>query len=127
MYFGFILLLALGAIINFHVELRRPDVEVETNEKTLMEVMVLCKLRPAALKVLFTSAVVPDFHFVGSSSPGVLAKNSFTQFSPIHELGKIQRETLNLTALRASDAEEREESGRRRRRVSRRSTWTRCS
>jgi hypothetical protein len=57
----------------------------------------------------------------------VLAKNSFPQFSPIHELGKIQRETLNLTALRAGDPEEREESGRRRRRVSRRSTWTRCS
>jgi hypothetical protein len=55
---------------------------------------------------LFTGAVVPDFHFVGSSSPRVLAKNSFPQFSPIHELGKIQREALNLTALRAGDAEE---------------------
>jgi hypothetical protein len=98
MYFGFILLLALGAIIDFHVELRCPDVEVESHEKTLMEVMVLCKLRPATLEVLFTSAVVPDFHFVGSSSRRVLTKNSFPQFSPIHELGKIQRETLNLTA-----------------------------
>jgi hypothetical protein len=127
MYFGFILLLALGAIIDFHVELRRPDVEVESHEKTLMEVMVLCKLRPAALEVLFTGAVIPDFHFVGSSSPRVLVKNSFPQFSPIHEFDKIQRETLNLTALQAGDTEEREESGRRRRRVSRRITWTRCS
>jgi hypothetical protein len=117
----------LGAIINFHVELRRLDVEVESHEKTLMDVMVLCTLRPAALEVLFTGAVVLDFHFVGSSSPRVLAKNSFPQFSPIHELGKIQRETLNLTALRAGDAEEREESGQRRRHVSRRGTWTRCS
>jgi hypothetical protein len=104
MYFGFILLLTLGAIIDFHVELRCPDVEVESHEKTLMEVMVLCKLRPAALEVLFTGAVVPDFHFVGSSSPRVLAKNSFPQFLPIHELGKIQRETLNLMALQAGDA-----------------------
>jgi hypothetical protein len=126
-YFGFILLLALGAVIDFHIELRRPNMEVKSYEKTLMEVMVLCKLRPAALEVLFTSAIVPDFHFVGSSSPRVLAKNSFPQFSPIHELGKIQRETLNFTALRAGDAEEREESGRRRRCVNRRSTWTRCS
>jgi hypothetical protein len=127
MYFGFILLLALGAVIDFHVELRRPNMEVESHEKTLMKVMVLCKLRPAALEVLFTSAVVPYFHFVGSSSHRVLVKNSFPQFSPIHELGKIQRETLNFMALRAGDAEEREESGRRRRCVSRRSTWPRCS
>jgi hypothetical protein len=124
MYFGFILLLALGAIIDFHVKLRYPNVEVKSHEKTLIEVMVLCKLRPATLDILFTGAVVPDFHFVGSSSPRVLAKNSFPQFSPIYELGKIQRETLNFMALRAGDAEEREESGRRRRCVSRRSTWT---
>jgi hypothetical protein len=127
MYFGFVLLLALGAIIDFHIKLRRPNVEVESHEKTLMEVLVLCKLRPAALEVLFTGAVILDFHFVGSSSPRVLAKNGFPQFSPIHELGKIQRETLNFTALRADDAEEREESGRRRRCISRRSTWTRHS
>jgi hypothetical protein len=80
--------------------------EVKSHEKTLMEVMVLCKLRPATLEVLFTGIVIPDFHFVGSSSPRVLVKNSFPQFSPIHELGKIQRKTLNLTVLRASDAEE---------------------
>jgi hypothetical protein len=89
MYFGFVLLLALGAIIDFHIKLRRPNVEVESHEKTVMEVMVLCKLRPAALEVLFTGAVVLDFHFVGSSSPRVLVKNGFPQFSPIHELGKI--------------------------------------
>jgi hypothetical protein len=124
MYFGFILLLALGAIIDFHVELRRPNVEVESHKKTLMEVMVLCKLRPATFEVLFTGVIVLNFHFVGSSSPRVLAKNSFPQFSPIHELGKIQRETLNFTTLRAGDAEEREESGQS---ISRRSTWTRCS
>jgi hypothetical protein len=77
MYFGFIFLLALGAIMDFHVELRHPNVEVESHEKALMVGMVLCKLRPAALEVLFTGAVVLDFHFVGSSSPRVLAKNSF--------------------------------------------------
>jgi hypothetical protein len=77
MYFGFILLLALGTIIDFHIKLRCPNVEVESHEKTLMEVMVLCKLRPAALEVLFTGAVVLEFHFVGSSSPRVLVKNGF--------------------------------------------------
>jgi hypothetical protein len=102
-------------------------VEVKSHEKTLMKVMVLRKLRLATFKVLFTGTVVPDFHFLGISSPRVLTKNSFPQVSPIHELGKIQRETLNFTVLRAGDAEEREESGQRRRRVSRRSTWTRCS
>jgi hypothetical protein len=40
----FILLLALGAIIDPHVELRCADVEVESHEEALMEVMILCKL-----------------------------------------------------------------------------------
>jgi hypothetical protein len=35
MHFGFILLLALGAIVDFHVELRRPNVEVKSHEENL--------------------------------------------------------------------------------------------
>jgi hypothetical protein len=56
-----------------------------------MEVMVLCKLRPVTLEVLLTGAIVPDLHFVGSSSPRVFMKNRFPQFSPIHKLGEIQQ------------------------------------
>jgi hypothetical protein len=91
MLFSFIFFLALGAIVDFHVELRRPNVEVESHEEALMEVVVLCKLRPATLEVLLTGTVVSDFHFIGSSSPRVFAKNSFPQFLPIHKLHKIQR------------------------------------
>jgi hypothetical protein len=57
----------------------------------------------------------------------VFTKNRFPQFSPIHKLGKFQRQTLNLTTLRAGDAEEGIDSGWRRRSISRRSTWTWCS
>jgi hypothetical protein len=42
--FSFILLLALGAIIDLHVELRRADVEVEGHEEALVDVVVFCKL-----------------------------------------------------------------------------------
>jgi hypothetical protein len=91
MHFSFILLLSLGAIIDLYVKLRCVDMEVESHEKALVDVMVFCKLRPAALEVLFTSAVVPDLHFIGSSSPKVFTKNCFPQFSPIHKLGEIQR------------------------------------
>jgi hypothetical protein len=56
-----------------------------------VEVVVLCKLRPAALEVLLTGTVVLDLHFIGSSSPRVFTKNSLSQFSPIHKLGEIQR------------------------------------
>jgi hypothetical protein len=69
MYFSFILFLALGAIIDPYVELRRADVKVKSHKEALMEVMVLCKLRPAALEVLLTGTVVPNLHFIGSSSP----------------------------------------------------------
>jgi hypothetical protein len=75
--FSFVLLLALGAVIDPHVELRRADVEVESHEAALVEVMVLRKLRPAALEVLLTGAVVPDLHFIWSSFPRVFTKNRF--------------------------------------------------
>jgi hypothetical protein len=88
MHFSFVLFLALGAVIDPHVELRCADMEVESHEEALMEVMVLYKLQPAALEVLLTGAVVPDLHFIGSSSPRV---NRFPQFSPVHKLGEFQR------------------------------------
>jgi hypothetical protein len=91
MHFSFVLFLALGAVIDPYVELRRADVEVESHKEALVEVMVLCKLRLAALEVLLTGAVVPDFYFIGSSSPRVFMKNRFPQFSSVHKLGEFQR------------------------------------
>jgi hypothetical protein len=88
---SFVLLLALGALVDLHVELRRTDVVVESHEEALVEVMVFCKLRLAALEVLLTSTIVPDLHFIGSPSPRVITKNRFPQFSPIHELSEFQR------------------------------------
>jgi hypothetical protein len=122
MHFSFILLLALGAIIDPHVELRRADVEVESHEEALVEVMVFCKLRPAALEVHLAGLVVPDLHFIGSPSPRVFTKNRFPQFSPVHKLGELQRHPLNLTALSADDVEEGVYSRQRRRSIVRRST-----
>jgi hypothetical protein len=46
----------------------------------------------------------------------MFTKNCFSQLSPIHELGKLQRHPLNLAALSAGDAEEGVYLGRRRRR-----------
>jgi hypothetical protein len=42
--FSFILLLALGAIVDLHVELRRANVEVEGHEEALVDVVFFCKL-----------------------------------------------------------------------------------
>jgi hypothetical protein len=82
MNFSFILFLALGAVIDPYVELRRADVKVESHKEALMEVMVLCKQRPASLEILLTGAVVPDLHFIGSSSPRVFMKNLFPSSRP---------------------------------------------
>jgi hypothetical protein len=81
-------------------------VEVESHEETLVEVMIFCKLRPAALEVHLTGPVVLDLHFIGSSSPRVFTKNRFPHLSPVHKLGKLQRHPLNVAALSAGDAEE---------------------
>jgi hypothetical protein len=42
--FSFIFLLAKGAVVDLHVELRRADVEVEGYEEALMDVVVFCEL-----------------------------------------------------------------------------------
>jgi hypothetical protein len=99
-------------------------VEVESHEEALVKVMVFCKLRPATLEVLLAVAIVPNLHFVWSPSAILFAKNRFSQFSPIHELGEIQRQALNLAALRHGNAEERKYSWRNRGSSRRRSAWT---
>jgi hypothetical protein len=50
--FRFIFLLALGAIVDLNIELRRADVVVEGHEEALVEVVVFCKLRPADVYAL---------------------------------------------------------------------------
>jgi hypothetical protein len=90
-HFGFIFLLVLGAVVDSHVELRRANMKVKGHKKTLTEIMIFSKIRLAALEELFTSTVIPNLHFIGSPSPGVLTKNRFSQLSPVHELGEFQR------------------------------------
>jgi hypothetical protein len=77
---------------------------VESHKETLMEVMIFCKLRPAAPEVHLAGPIVLDLHFIRSSSPRVLTKNCLPQLSPVHEVGKLQRHPLNLTALSTGDA-----------------------
>jgi hypothetical protein len=78
LHVGLILLLAVGAIVDFHVELQRPNMKVKGHEEPLMEVMILRKLRLAALEELFTGAIVPHLHFIWGSSTRVFTKNCFT-------------------------------------------------
>jgi hypothetical protein len=63
--------------------------EVEGHEETSLDVVIIQKLRPAALEVLFASTIIPDLHLVGSSSPRVFTKNCFMQLPPVHELGEL--------------------------------------
>jgi hypothetical protein len=114
-HFSFILLLALSTIIDFHVKLCCANMVVESHEEALMEVMVFYKLRPATFEVLLTGAIVPNLHFIWSSSTRLFTKNRFSQFPSIHEFGKIQRQMLNLMALCIGDAKERKYPGRNRR------------
>jgi hypothetical protein len=80
-------------------------VEVEGHEEALLDVVIIHKLRPAALEVLLASAVILDFDLVGGSSPRVFTKNCFAQFTSIHKLGKFQWQPLNFTVLRAGNTE----------------------
>jgi hypothetical protein len=77
-HFGFIFLLALGAIVDSHVELRYANMEVKSHKKALTEIVIFSKIRLAALEELFTIAVIPNLHFIGNCSPRVLTKNRFS-------------------------------------------------
>jgi hypothetical protein len=124
--FSFIFLLALGAIVDLHVKLRRPNVKVESHEEALMNVVVFCKSRPVAPEVLLAVAVIPHLHFIWDTTARLLAKNSLSQFATIHKIGEIQWQALNLTALRHCNAEKGENLRRRSRRRSSR-TWSSAS
>jgi hypothetical protein len=124
LHFGFILLLALGVVIDSHVKLQRANMKIKGHKKPLMEVMIFRKSRPAALEKLFTGAVVPNLHFIWGSSTEVFAENCFTQFPPIHEFHEFQWQALNFAAPCIADTEERVDPGRRRRSIRERSTWT---
>jgi hypothetical protein len=102
-------------------------VEVEGHEEALMDVVVFCELRPTTPKVLFAVAIIPHFYLVWDATARLFAENRLSQFTPIHEVGEVQWQALNLTALRHGDAEERKDLGRHSRssRSSRRrSDWT---
>jgi hypothetical protein len=127
-YFCLILLLALSTIIDLHIKLRCTTMVIEDHEKPLVEVVAFCKMGPATPEVHPTVPVIPHLYLIGSSSSRVFAKNCFMNFSPIHEFGKLQRHSLNFTALRTDDTEEGKQFGRRRRRsITRQSARTWCS
>jgi hypothetical protein len=119
-HFSLVLFLALSAVVDLHIKLRCTAVVVEEHEKPLVEVMIFYKLGLAAPEIHLAASSIVHLQFIGSSSPRLFAKNCFTKLTPIHELGEFQQHTLNLMALRAGDAEEGVDLGRRRRSI----TWS---
>jgi hypothetical protein len=89
---------------------------VEEHEEPLMQLMVLCKLGPAAPEVHLTALIIVHLHFIWSSSSRLFVEDRFTKLAPILELGKFQRNTLLLMALSTGYTEERINLDRRRRR-----------
>jgi hypothetical protein len=116
MHFGFILFLALCPVEDFHVKLGCTAMVIEEHEKALMQVMILCKLGPTAPKEHLVTTVIIYFHLVWSFSTRFFTKDGFMELTPVHELSKLQRNTLLLMSLSTSDNEKREQIDRRRRR-----------
>jgi hypothetical protein len=87
-------------------------VEVEGHEEALKNVVVFCELRPATPEVFFAVTIIPHFYLVWDATARLFTKNRLSQFAAIHESGKIQRQALNLTALRHGNAKEGEDLGR---------------
>jgi hypothetical protein len=50
---------------------------VKGHKEPLMEVMILCKSRPAVFEELFVGTVVPHLHFIWSSPTRVFVENCF--------------------------------------------------
>jgi hypothetical protein len=80
---------------------------VEEHEKTLMQLMVLCKLGPAAPKAHLSTAIVVHIHFIQSSSSRFFMDDSLSKLAPVYELSKFQRNMLLLMALSTNDKKRR--------------------
>jgi hypothetical protein len=85
-------------------------------KKALMQVMILCKLGPAAPEEHLVTTVIIHLHLVWSSSTRFFMEDGFTELALVHELSKLQRNTLMLTALSTSDNKKGEQIDKRRRR-----------
>jgi hypothetical protein len=88
-HFSLVLLLALSTVVDLHIKLRRTTVVVEEHEKSLVEVMIFCKLGLAAPEIHLAASIIVHLHFIGSSSPRLFAENCFMKLMPIHELGEF--------------------------------------
>jgi hypothetical protein len=64
-------------------------VEVEGHEEALVDVVVFCKMRPAAPQVLLAVAIVPNLYLVWGTTARLFAKNSLSQFATIINLVKF--------------------------------------
>jgi hypothetical protein len=78
--------------------------------------MILYKLGPAVPEVHHATIVVVHLHFIWSFSSRFFTEDSLMELAPVHEFGKLQGDTLLLTALSTSDYKEEEQIDRRRRR-----------
>jgi hypothetical protein len=78
-------------------------VVIEKHEEALMQVMILCKLRPATPEIHLATTIIVYLHLVWSTNTRFFAKDGFTELTPVHELGKLERNTLLLTTLCTSD------------------------
>jgi hypothetical protein len=77
-----------------------------------MDVVVLSKLRPATSEILLAVTIIPHFHLIWDATTRLFTENCLSQLVAIHKLREIQRQALNLTALRHGDAKERKDPGR---------------
>jgi hypothetical protein len=83
-----------------------------------MQIIILCKLGPAAPKVHLPIAIIINLHLIWRPITRFFSKDGLTEFSPIHECSKLQGHTLLFAALRTSESEKREYVDRRRRKRS---------
>jgi hypothetical protein len=73
---------------------------------------------PAAPEEHLATTVIIHLHLIRSSSTRFFTEDGFTELVPVHELSKLQRNTLLLSALSTSDNKKGEQIDRRRRRRS---------
>jgi hypothetical protein len=91
-------------------------VVVKDHEKTLMQIMILGKLGPAAPEVHLATTIIIHLHFIWRSFSRLFTQDGLTEFAPIHKISELERNTLLLVALSTSNDKEGENIDRRRRR-----------
>jgi hypothetical protein len=98
--------MALGAIIDLHVELGSPALIVKHQDLALMNIVIFSEAVLATSKESIAIAIIIHLQFIWWPATGSLTKNNFSKFTALHELCELHKKALMFALMGTSKRKE---------------------